>query len=94
MTLNLNLPPDLAEQLNRDAERHGLSPDKFTLQILEQHPVPGKQSGELVALLQSWIDDEDIAGQQETGEYLIRALDEDRPSERKLFRPELEGITW
>jgi hypothetical protein len=32
--------------------------------------------------------------QQETGEYLIRVLDEDRLSERKLFPPELKGVTW
>jgi hypothetical protein len=32
--------------------------------------------------------------QQETGDYLIRVLDEDRLSERKLFPPELKGVTW
>ena len=30
----------------------------------------------------------------ETGEYLIRVLDEDRLSDRKLFPAELKGITW
>ena len=34
------------------------------------------------------------AEQQETGEYLIRILDEDRLSNRKLFPPELKGVTW
>lgn len=48
----------------------------------------------LIALLQSWIDADDAEEQQETGDFLIRALDEDRPSERKLFPPELEGVTW
>ena len=45
-------------------------------------------------LLQSWIDDEDREEQQETGQYLIDALDEDRLSERKLFPLELKGVTW
>lgn len=45
-------------------------------------------------LLQSWIDDEDVEEQQETGQYLINALDEDRLSERKLFPLELKGVTW
>ena len=40
------------------------------------------------------MDDEDIEEQQETGQYLIRALDEDRLSERKLFPVEMKGITW
>ena len=49
-----------------------------------------------IALLQSWIDasDEEIAEQKETGEYLIRVLDEDRSSDRKLFPSELKGISW
>ena len=49
---------------------------------------------ELLALLQTWIDEDDAGEQQETGEYLIRALDEDRASERKLFPPELKGVSW
>jgi hypothetical protein len=44
-----------------------------------------------VAMLQSWIDDEDEEEQQETGQYLINALDEDRLSDRKLFLPELKA---
>jgi hypothetical protein len=49
----------------------------------------------LTDLLQSWIDDEnDDEEQKETGDYLIRVLDEDRLSDRKLFPPEKEGITW
>lgn len=33
---------------------------------------------EAVNLLQSWIDDEGEGEQQETGQYLIQALDDDR----------------
>jgi hypothetical protein len=40
---------------------------------------------ETVSMLQSWIDDEDDAEQQETGRYLVKVLDEDRLSDRKLF---------
>jgi hypothetical protein len=41
-------------------------------------------------MLQSWIDDEEE--QQEIGQYLINALDEDRLSDRKLFPMKLKGI--
>ena len=44
-------------------------------------------SGKLYHYLQSWIDDPDANEQEETGDFLARALDEDRPSERKLFPP-------
>ena len=32
--------------------------------------------------------------QKETGDYLVRTLDEDRLSDRQLFPPELKGVTW
>ena len=47
---------------------------------------------ELVALLQSWMEG-DAQEQKETGEYLIRVLDEDRLSNRRLFPPVFKGGT-
>jgi len=47
-----------------------------------------------VALLQSWIDEGDPEEQQATGSYLIQALDADRLSDRQLFPPKTEGVTW
>jgi hypothetical protein len=47
-----------------------------------------------IDLLQSWIDGEDAEDQKETGDYLIKVLDEDRSSVRELFPAELEGVTW
>ncbi len=47
-----------------------------------------------IDLLQSWIDGEDAEDQQETGDYLIKSLDEDRSSVREFFPAELESITW
>ena len=39
----------------------------------------------VIRLLQSWIDDGDEEEQRDTWEFLKKALDEDRPSYRKLF---------
>lgn len=47
-----------------------------------------------IDLLQSWIDGEDAEDQKETGDYLVKILDEDRSSVRELYPTELEGITW
>ena len=94
MTLNLTLPPDLEARLTEEALRQGVSPSHCTLQLLSKHlPAPGRQK-QLVSLLQSWMDNEDDAEQKETGDYLVRALDEDRPSDRKLFPAEMKGVTW
>lgn len=47
-----------------------------------------------VALLQSWIDNGDEEEQKDTGDALIRGLDENRTSNRQLFPKELEGKSW
>ncbi|MCY4634201.1 MAG: hypothetical protein OXG04_06790 [Acidobacteria bacterium] len=95
MDVILNLTPDLGHRLQRAARKHGVSADEYTLRLLDRH-VPGDaQAAALVSLLQSWIDEEDGAGEQrETGEYLVRALDEDRLSGRQLFPIEHKGVTW
>lgn len=94
MVLHLSLPPDLEKRLQHEAERQGLPADTLTLRLLDENlPAQGSR-GELVELLQSWIDSKDVEEQRETGNYLIQALDEDRLSNRSLFPQELKGTTW
>lgn len=94
MTLNLDLPPELEQYLLQEAERQGLSVEAMTLQLLTNSIQLRQKQAEVVDMLQSWIDDEDVEEQQETGEYLIQVLDEDRLSDRKLFPLEMKGVTW
>ncbi len=94
MTLNLKLPPDLEERLTEEAERAGMRAEQYTLRLLDANLPPKDRRRRVVELLQSWIDESDAEEQTATGEYLIRALDEDRLSNRKLFPPELQGVTW
>lgn len=94
MTLTLNLSPELEQYLLREANQHGLSVEALALQLLTNSILLKQKQPEAVNLLQSWIDSEDEEEQQETGEYLIQVLDNDRLSERKLFPSELKGITW
>jgi len=93
MTLTLNLSPELEQYLLQEASQHGLSVETLALQLLTSAILLKQKQTEAVNLLQSWINDDDDE-QQETGQYLIHALDADRLSERKLFPPELKGITW
>jgi len=62
--------------------------------LLDQHLPTKDTRGEVVDLLRSWIEEGDAQEQKETGEYLIRTLDEDRLSDRNLFPRELKGVTW
>jgi hypothetical protein len=94
MTLTLNLSPELEQYLLQEASQHGLSVEALALQLLTNSIFLKQKQTEAVNLLQSWIDSEDEEEQQETGQYLIQVLDEDRLSERKLFPAELKGITW
>lgn len=94
MTLTLDLPLELEQRLLCEAERQGMPADECVSQLLDQYLPPKDRRAELISLLQSWIDEGDAEEQKETGEYLIRALDEDRLSDRKLFPPELKGVTW
>lgn len=56
---------------------------------------PQQQRGrDAVDLLQAWTDQGNAEEQRATYEYLTRVLDDDRPADRKLFPPELQGITW
>ncbi len=78
----------------QEAQQQGISVESVTLQLLTTSILLKLKQAETVNLIQSWIDGEDIEEQQETGQYLIRALDEDRLSERKLFPVEMKGVTW
>ena len=94
MTLTLDLTPELQERLRREAAQQGLPVERYALDLLDKHLPPKERSADLVALLQSWMDDGDSAEQCATGGYLVRTLDEDRLSDRKLFPDELKGVTW
>ncbi|MBL8796203.1 MAG: hypothetical protein JNM56_20050 [Planctomycetia bacterium] len=94
MTLHLSLPPELERRLTADAARLGLPLETYALQLLSQQPAPPDRRSAAVALLQGWIDEDDHGEHRETGDYLVRALDEDRSSDRQLFPPDLKGVTW
>lgn len=95
MTLTLKLAPELEQRLVQEAKRHDVSVDTYTLRLLEKDLSVSAYQEKLAALLESWMDDDDDDQEQkETGDYLIRVLDEDRLSHRKLYPREMEGVTW
>ena len=93
MILTLDLNPELENCLNQEATSQGIPVDRYALSLLEQVLSVKSQSQALDTLLQSWIDEDDQTD-QETGDFLIQMLDEDRLSDRKLFPADLKGITW
>jgi hypothetical protein len=94
MTITLSLAPELELYLKQKSEQQGISIEAYTLQLLTEQVLLREKQSKVVNLLQSWLDEEDTEEQRETGEYLIRALDEDRLSDRKLFPIEMKSVTW
>jgi hypothetical protein len=89
MTIQLTLPAQLEERLRREAERQGLPPDAVTLQILDQHLPPplDNHRAAAVAMLERWMEEDAALSDEESAENenVLRMIDEDRPSYRKLF---------
>jgi plasmid stability protein len=89
MTLQLTLPPDLDERLRREAERRGQSAESVAVRLLEQHlpPPDDRRAAAAVAMLHRWTDEDATLSPEEAAANaaVLRALDDDRPFDRKLF---------
>jgi predicted transcriptional regulator len=93
--MTITLTPELEERLKQAAARKGLPPDQYASNVLDEHlsQTELERREKLIALIQSWIDEEE-ASEEEYDEEFLKMLDEDRTSYRKLFPPELKGVSW
>jgi len=94
VNVTLDLTPELGRRLKRAARQHGVSANAYTVQLLDRHLPCCSDNAALLSLLQTWMDEEDAGEQRDTGEYLLRALDGDRLSNRRFFPQEHKGLTW
>jgi hypothetical protein len=89
MSIQLVLPPELEQRLRQEAERRGKSAEEVALQLLNQHLPPplDVRRAAAIAMLQQWMEEDSSISQEEAeaNAAVLRALDEDRPSYRKLF---------
>ena len=89
MTLQLTLPPELEERLRQEAERRGQTAEAVVVRLLDQHlpPAGDDRRAAAVALLRRWAEEDAALSPEEAAANadVLRALDEDRPSYRKLF---------
>jgi hypothetical protein len=92
MTLELILPADLEHRLRQEAEWQGVSVTAVTLKLLADHLPPADRQSARIAMLHQWqaedeaLTPEDAAANAE----VLRAIDEDRLSDRKLVTKILE----
>ena len=97
MTLQLNLSVELLERLRQEAERRGQPAESVAMHLLEEHlppPLDARRAAAL-ALLHQWMEEDAALSPEEEAENreVLRALDEDRPSYRKLFTEILKDAT-
>jgi hypothetical protein len=87
MTLQLTLPPEVEARLRQEAERRGQATEAVALRLLDQHLPPLDDRRAAVGLLQGWMEEDAALSPEEAdaNAEVLRALDADRPSYRKLF---------
>jgi hypothetical protein len=83
MTVVLNLTQEEESLLRREAEKRGTTTEEYIMQAVKRL-LPSEDTARKLAMLRTLLEG-DEKEQRETGEYLLRAIDEDRLSDRKLF---------
>ena len=91
MTLTLELSHDLETRLSHEAAVLGVPVEKYAMGVLEQSRPAIVRRDELAADLQAWID---AGSSKPSDDEVLHQLDADRPSNRRLYPPELKGVTW
>ncbi len=89
MTLQLTLTPEIEERLRQEAQRRGQPSEAVALHLLDLHlppPLDARRTA-AIAMLEQWAQEDARLSPEETAANaaLLRLLDEDRPSYRKLF---------
>lgn len=87
MAVQLILTPELQERLRREAERRHVSIDMVAVQLLDKHLPALNRQDAAVAMLQQWqAEDAAMTAEDAAGNAtILRAIDADRLSDRKLF---------
>jgi hypothetical protein len=89
MTLQITLPSQLEERLRQEAKRRGQEEETVALRVLDEHLPPAFEArrAAAISLLRDWAkEDESLSAEELAGNLeLLKAVDEDRPSYRKLF---------
>ncbi len=89
MTLQITLPSQLEERLRQEAKRRGQGEETVALRVLDEHLPPTLEArrAAAVSLLRGWAKEDKSLSAQELASNVevLKAVDEDRPSKRKLF---------
>lgn len=82
--MTLTLTPDLERRLTQEAERQGVKPDEYALQLLDKQLEPEDRKTALADALRSFREG-DAEEQRETFEALKQGLNENHTSDRVIY---------
>ena len=93
MTMQLDLSPELASRLWREASRRGESADGLATRLLEENLPAANRARAATELLLLWAQEADSLTDEEAASNtdVLKAFDADRLSNRPLFS-ELPGL--
>jgi hypothetical protein len=94
MTLQLDLPEHLEQRLREEAQRLGVSADVVTLKLLDEHLPQQAPSTKLLSMFSQWEQEDRLRSEVDQDYDFFEAMDSARTSNRRLFPPELKGISW
>jgi hypothetical protein len=95
MTITLTLAPELEFKLKQEADRRGLPPEQYALEVLDEHIAQAarERAEKLAEMFRQW-NKEEVDESEALDDEFFRMLDEDRTSARKLFPPDEKLIEW
>ncbi len=87
MPLALELTPELETRLRNEATLRGERPDALAVRLLHDHLPLVDRRESAIEMLTRWAEESEAMSEQEAEENaaILRSLDMNRPSERKLF---------
>jgi hypothetical protein len=89
MTVSLTLPPDLEARIQSEAARRSVDVEQYLVWLVSSS-LPADSDADIRKRALAAIDSLSLMGteteQRDTFDYLSRAIDEDRLSDRKLFK--------
>jgi len=89
--MTINIPEDLAQELQREADRRGVEPAPFAVQLLRENLSASERARCLRELFSRWASEDatsdpaELARREQEWEQLKGALNDNRTSGRKLF---------
>jgi hypothetical protein len=89
MTITLTLAPELEFKLKQEADRRGLPPEQYALEVLDEHiPRSAHERAEKLAEMFRQWNEEEVDESEALDDEFFQRLEENRVAFREITLPE------